>query len=486
MLLTTEVLFHFQRCRRRAFLDFFGDTNQRDPEPEFLLKLQKDSWAHRQATVAPMTYCQPDCPPGNWAAGAAATLELMRRGVERIYMGVLAASGPEGFTLVSCPDLLVKQPGVSAFGDWLYVPADIRLGRRPKLDYQIIAAFHAFLLESVQGGSPPSAALLLRDKGIYWVNLAQRVPQMQQLLRECAEMLRRRTEPEVFISRHPCSLCHWLSSCTSIATATKHLSLLPGVTHSRYEKLRALNLTSVEALAGAEPEVLEQMPEFAGGVAQQVVLQAQAALQNRALSKIETAPAVGSFPTAPVELYFDIEAEPELDLVFLHGVLAIDRHAKTQTFYPLLAKQPSDEGAIWQQFLELVWAHPDAPVFHFCDYEVQTVKHLAKRYGTPAHLWLPLLSRFVDLHEWVTRTAVLPVDSYALKSIARWLGFQWRAGAANGGHCVVWYDQWLETGNPFFLDAILSYNEDDCRATHLVKDWLANFLFGVGAEGLGK
>ncbi|WP_017719661.1 TM0106 family RecB-like putative nuclease [Kamptonema formosum] len=480
MLLTTEVLFHFQRCRRRAFLDFFGDANQRDPEPEFLLKLQKDSWAHRHATVAQMTYCQPDCPPGDWDAGAAATLKLMRLGVERIYMGVLATSGPEGLTLVSYPDLLVKLPGESCFGDWLYVPADIRLGRRPKLDYQIVAAFHAFVLESVQGGSPPSAGLLLRDKGIYWVNLAQRVPQMQQLLRECAQMLRRHIEPEVFISRHPCSLCHWASSCTSLAKETKHLSLLPGVTPSRYAKLRALNLTSVGALAGADPQVLEPLPEFAGEVARQVVLQAQAALQDRALAKRENGSFTGTFPTAPVEFYFDIEAQPELDLVFLHGVLEIDRHANTQKFHPLLAKQPSDEGAIWEKFLDVVWAHPDAPVFHFCDYEVQTVKQLAKRYRTPAHLWLPLLSRFVDVHEWVTRNAVLPVDSYALKSIARWLGFQWRAGAANGGHCVVWYDQWLETGNPFFLDAILSYNEDDCRATHLVKDWLASFLLNRG------
>ncbi|NET50789.1 MAG: hypothetical protein F6K09_19280, partial [Merismopedia sp. SIO2A8] len=36
--------------------------------------------------------------------------------------------------------------------------------------------------------------------------------------------------------------------------------------------------------------------------------------------------------------------------------------------------------------------------------------------------------------------------------------------------------QWLNTGNRSCLDAIQRYNEDDCRATYKLKDWLAKFL----------
>jgi predicted RecB family nuclease len=38
------------------------------------------------------------------------------------------------------------------------------------------------------------------------------------------------------------------------------------------------------------------------------------------------------------------------------------------------------------------------------------------------------------------------------------------------------YSEWLETGNTDYLEDIVLYNEDDCRATYQVKDWLAQFL----------
>ncbi len=191
--------------------------------------------------------------------------------------------------------------------------------------------------------------------------------------------------------------------------------------------------------------------------------------------------AVGSLvqdllPTATVELYFDIEAEPGLNLTYLHGVLVVNREAGSETFQPFLAESPEAEILVWQQFLSLVQVYPTAPIFHFCAYEVQTMERLAKLYRTPGHLIKPLLSRFVDLHQWVTEKVALPVESYTLKQIANWLGFQWRDAAADGAQSIYWYTQWLQTGDRAFLEAILRYNEDDCRATYHVKNWLAAFI----------
>lgn len=479
MLLTTELLFHYQRCHRRAFLDVCTDPLQRDRPSEFLQKLQHDASAYRQSIISQQTYSQPRYYWKDKAAGAMATLELMRQGVERIYQGMLLKEGPDGVTLATSPDLLLKQPGESCFGDWFYLPADIKMGRRPKLDYQLVATFHALVLSSVQGVWPDTSLLLLREKGEYSVNLELRVPQVQELISNCIEMLRSHQEPEVFISRHPCSFCHWYSSCYAIAKAEQHLSLLPGVTSNRYALLQALSVTTVEALAATDPAQLEVFPEFADNkIAPQLVLQAQAVLENRAIATDAAAYIhPGDLPVSPVELYFDLEAEPELNLDYLHGVLVVDRRTNTQKFYSFLAERAEDEELVWKQFLDLVWSYPIAPIFHFCNYEAQTVKRLAKRYNTPAHQWRPVLKRLVDIHERVTRTVVLPVESYGLKHLARWLGFEWRDASANGGQSVYWYDEWLATGDRTFLEAIVRYNEDDCRATYLLKDWLANFLW---------
>jgi predicted RecB family nuclease len=165
-----------------------------------------------------------------------------------------------------------------------------------------------------------------------------------------------------------------------------------------------------------------------------------------------------------------------LYLNYLLGVLVVDRQANTEQFYSFLAEGPEEEQLIWQQFLDLVWQYPEAPIYHFCVYEFDTVKRLAKLYNTPYSSVRPVLSRFVDVYEQLTQSVALPVESYALKAIARWLGFEWRDKDASGAKCIYWYDQWLETGDRTLLEIIQRYNEDDCRATRNVKDWLVNFV----------
>jgi predicted RecB family nuclease len=86
------------------------------------------------------------------------------------------------------------------------------------------------------------------------------------------------------------------------------------------------------------------------------------------------------------------------------------------------------------------------------------------------------LARCVDLHKWVTHGVILPIENYTLKLIARWVGFEWRDAQANGAQAICWYSEWLKTGDRQLLESIIVYNEDDCRATWQVKNWLSSFL----------
>lgn len=478
--ITDELLFNFHRCNRRAFLDLYGDQTLRDPPSDYLLKLRHDSQTYQSTVLGQQTFHRPDYPIRDWSAGVRATFDLMHSGAERISRGVLLLRRDDGVVLISCPDLLVKQPGRSRFGEWQYMPMDIKLGKRPKLEYQITAAFHAYVLSGVQDASPEESWLILRHRLPYRVDLVDVLPRMESILGNCIQTLRDQQEPEVFIAHSRCELCHWYSHCYDLAQAQQHLSLLPGVTPNRYVHLQDLNLTTLESIATVPPRQLETLPGFGPDVAHRLVLQAQATLHQKPVPRPlwHDSTALLSpeeLPTAPVELYFDIEAAPEHNLVYLHGVLVVDRPAHTSTFHPLLATRPEDELVIWEQLLDLIWQYPEAPIFHFCPYEVQTVKRLGEQYGTPWERIEPLMGRFVDLHERVTRVAILPVERYALKQIARWIGFNWRDVEANGAQSIYWYDQWLRTGDRTYLDAILRYNEDDCRATYLVKDWLVEF-----------
>jgi len=522
--MTAELLLQYQRCNRRPFLDRHGDLALKDAPSELLLKLQQDKFEHRQSVLAERIYQQPQHSKENWQAGAAATWQLMQQGVEQIYRGVIIARTSEDVTLLSRPDLLIKQPGRSIFGNWMYVPAQIELGKRPKLEYQIVAAFHGQALGMVQEATPDRAWLLLRRKEMYEVSLTRVLPQMQQIFAECVQALAAPQAPEVFISRQRCSLCRWYTYCYSVAKSQQHLSLVPGVTPNRYKELQALDLVTLESLAKANSFDLASLRGFDKKIAHQLVLQAQSVLENRPISLLEEQGAGGKkaegtegvskqrrlgaeeqrgqpttnsphptphtlYPTpysssithhalrtTPIEIYFDIEAQPELNLDYMLGVLVVDRLKQTETFHSLLAETPSDEGTIWQQFLDIVGRYPQAPIFHFFSYEVDTIRRLARLYRTPSEQVRAIVDRCVDVYEQIAETVVLPIESYALKAIARWVGFEWRDPQAHGSQCIYWYDRWLTTGERSFLEAIERYNEDDCRATRLVKDWLENFI----------
>lgn len=425
---------------------------------------------------------RPHYAKGDWAAGARATQELMAQGVDAITRAVLVTDAVvEGVQLVSQPDLLIKQPGWSRWGNWMYAPIDIKLGKKPKLDYQVVAAFHAYILARVQGMWPEASWLALREGKLYAIELERQLPKLHEILNDCLRDLRQTEPPEVFISHSRCDLCHWYNFCYQGAKETQHLSLLPGVTPARYVFLQERQLTNVAALAAANPQRLAPLPGFGEPVAEKLVHQAQALLGNCAIAR-KTPHSPYGFPLGPedlpcaeTEIYFDIEAAPDQDLIYLHGVLVVNTRTGAETFHALLAESPEQEQAAWEQFLDVVHAYPQAPVYHFCPYEAQTVRKLGSHFGTSDPVIDELLTRFFDVHKSITESVTLPIESYALKHIARWIGFDWRDEGANGAQSICWYNAWLETGDRTYLEAILRYNEDDCRATYWIKDWLVRF-----------
>jgi predicted RecB family nuclease len=503
MLLTDDLLLNYKRCQRRGFLSIYGDFHQKKPEKDFSLKLRQQNKKHIDQFIANLDQVAHPSENEGWEKLAQETVNLMAQGVDYINNGVLLQRisliddnqsqtinlsilspktallaqmvGQKEIIFVGFPSLLVKKPGHSRFGNWLYEPTNIRLGRKPKPEYKLISAFHGLLLKSIQGVFPEYCNLILRPQKHFLVNLDHWQERSQEIVNQCLQMLLEPEEPEIFISRQKCSLCQWYNACYAIASKERHLSLVPGITPHRYEQLKALNINTLEALATVDPIKLEETIGLA--IAIQLKQQAQALLYQQPLLKSShNIYPQKTLPISPIELYFDIEAEPERNLDYLLGVLVVDRVKNSQKFYSFIAEKPEDEGLIWQQFLTLVNHYDQAPIFHFSEYEAETIKRLAYLYQTSHREMKAILARCVDLHWWVTNSVILPVESYSLKSLANWLGFHWRDPDASGDQTVCWYDQWLKTGDRSLLNAIVEYNEDDCLATLCLKNWLDSFL----------
>ena len=523
IVLTDELLLNYKRCSRRTYLEVYGDATQKDPQKEFILKLRKENKLHIQEYIQEqgLTPQRPQTVATNfrdisYQDKVAATIDLMAEGVASIRSGWLALTGEQWqigltnsqlkprplvntptisatpalesnpqkwqlppsstpVTLIANPTLLIKQPGKSCFGDWSYVPVNIKLGRRPKPEYKLIAAYHAQILAIAQNSFPDYSALILRQQNEHHTNLNHWLYRARESVAHCLEMLCYQQEPEVFISRQKCNLCQWYSHCYQEASKQKHLSLVPGITPKRYDSLHHMGLSSLEEIASTNERTLGK--RIGLEIARQLQQQARSLLLDipliRSNFKLEDSVLL---PSNGIELYFDIEAEPDRNLDYLLGILLVDRVNNRKQFYPFLAESAAEEETIWHEFFEFVSQYPNSPVYHFSGYEVDTIKRLAGLYGTPRIPTKALLARCVDIHQWVTRSVVLPVESYSLKSLANWLGFEWREETASGDQSVCWYDQWLTTQDRALLDAILSYNEDDCYATYYLKDWLEKFF----------
>ena len=113
----------------------------------------------------------------------------------------------------------------------------------------------------------------------------------------------------------------------------------------------------------------------------------------------------------------------------------------------------------------------DAVLYYYTSYEKQSIRRMRRKYGCPDAVYDKLQSMLVDLFPVLTKSFVLPLTSYSIKPVAQYLGFEWRAQDAGGANSMQWYQEYLG-GNQELKQKILDYNEDDVRATQVLKDWM--------------
>jgi uncharacterized protein len=73
-----------------------------------------------------------------------------------------------------------------------------------------------------------------------------------------------------------------------------------------------------------------------------------------------------------------------------------------------------------------------------------------------------------------------PLSSYGLKPIAKLTGFSWSAEDAGGANSIAWYYNYL-AGDDAQMQKILTYNEEDCKATAHIKEWFVEWFRKHGA-----
>ncbi len=453
-----------QECDRLVYLNHHGDPSLRQPPSAFQQMVMEQGMTHERAVLSSLAVARPSYRPADLEAGFVETLRLMREGTPIIAGGVLLDGD-----LAGIPDLMIRDDGESSFGDYHYRPADIKLSTRPTRPYQLQVMAYCQMLEDIQGRLP-EGELWLKAKEEEAPGAVTITPVIYQpdLLAEAADLLRLIASgafvPEPYY-HGACKECPWRDVCVPGLFDSRDISLLPGLKKTVLEVLRGRGIRRLADLVEYRIEDLVEIRGVGLKTAERLIRSARALESGKPV--IIGRPALPSYDQ---ELFFDVESVPSEGLVYLMGILV--RNCGEEVFMYELAESKAGEREMWWRFLGRMEGLA-GPIYHYGAYERTVMRAFGEMYGG-GERGEALMARFVDLAEVLKESVIPPLTGSSLKNVAPWLGFEWKSETKGGADSIQEYMSWLDDGDRAHLERIIAYNADDCRATRVVRDYLAN------------
>jgi uncharacterized protein len=418
--------------------------------------------------------------PRDFELGARATAEAMRAGVEYVYQAVFVTHGWRGIA-----DFLERVERPSALGSWSYEVLDTKLARHPRPEHALQLCFYNQALSEIQQVEPEVAYVVLGTR--------ERIPIRLTNVSAYYRRLRHRFETAV-VGRavtvpYPCEhcrLCDFRAHCEARWEREDHLVRVAGIRRDQVGRLVTSGISTLTALAEARPEtrIPKMQPDTFEGLRQQAGLQLERQRSGRIEWRelpIEDARGFATLPPrSPGDVFFDLEGhpffEPARGLEFLFGILTAD--GAEPRYHAFWAHDRDGErqalAAVIDLIHERLTSWPDLHVYHFGVYEPTAIKRLMGEHATRELQVDDLLRRkvFVDLHTVVRQALRAGVPSYSLKELEALFGFTRTAAVESGMQAIVSFERWLLTRDAGLLAGIAAYNEEDCRATLGLLDWL--------------
>lgn len=463
------------------WLDQFGDHSKKEPISEFNLKIMENGNIHEKQYVSNLDVVEvKEIDP---AKGVLETQELMRAGVSLIYQGWLEAEF-DGLIYRGRPDLLEKSTGTSNYGDWVYIPVDIKSSSKAKPLHKQQLAFYCILLERIQGMFPESPFIVNGDFVRLEITIDDDIlSETREKIIEIGQIIKGK-RPVIHISS-AIKQSPWYNECLREAEVRSDISLIYKLRKDTAQALRAYGIDTLEKMAVQDVDALPKMPGASIETLRRAKLQAQSLVEKNPIfiGQPET------IQETKLTLYFDIEGDPWLETEYLFGFWIVGdperKYARLgnisqsdkdngKYFLYFIAETPDLESLMWENFLAWLRILPtDFRVYHYAHYEKTTLKKLSEKYRSSEELQY-FQNHLVDLQKHVEKSMIFPLYFYSIKDIAKspFMNFKWRNAKASGGQSIFWYEQWLETKDKQMLQDIIDYNEDDVRATEHLHIWI--------------
>lgn len=498
--ITASLLHDYLICPHKVWRDCYGPQEEKEKSVNPFVELLWKKGVYREkeviANISKDEY--KDLSGGHWKDRFKKTIEAMRSGVPLIYQGVLRYEN-----MIGIPDLLQKTES----GDYLAI--DIKSGRgfvkvgdnqfTSKKSYAVQICMYVELLQELNFSRFRHGYIYdIDDKLICYSSTAPMGKRENkswgdfylEVKDKTWRLLNNKSKNKPALSGI-CSLCPWSKSCKAWCEDKDDITKIFFLGRSKRDVLN--NNLQVETVkqaalidADKEMEKKNRNGSYLYGMGRKTLLDVVRRADILANNKQPVLHQEISFPKAGHELYFDIEDDPTQGFVYLHGIH--HRYLGKKEYLYFLAEEQTEKAEMdaWKRTLEFIYSLPqdNFALYHYSSYEKTAFLRLCQKYpGVASKLEVErLFSRdfTIDLYsDIILKATDWPLSSYSLKEIAGYLGFNWRDEDPSGVNSILWYSNYLQSGNKELLRRILDYNEDDCLATMVIKDKLSKFQYQI-------
>jgi uncharacterized protein len=286
-----------------------------------------------------------------------------------------------------------------------------------------------------------------------------------------------------------CGICDFRHVCRAKLEADDHLVLVAGMRRGWAETLMAdgvetlAALGSLPAAGNGTPHGLR--PESFEKVRHQAELQLRGREAGEHLYELLDDEEERGFRLLPApddgDVWLDLEGHPFYEtargLEFLFGYCYRDETGDVR-YEALWARNRDGEREVFERFVDWVverrLRYPRLHVYHYAAYERTALTRLMGEHGTREREVDDFLRQevLVDLYRIVRQSLRASTSSYSIKAIEALYGFERDAEVKGGDDAVVSFETWLETGDESLLAEVERYNEEDCRSTYELHEWL--------------
>lgn len=395
------------------------------------------------------------------------TNKLMKKGENLIHGAVLCTK-----ELFARPFLLEKVNKSSRLGKHSYQVIDFIPSIQFNEEYKKKLAFQSYLLYFYLGFMPNSCKMISIKQEVLEFNPVSIFEDIRNIINEIKRIDYTKEKPSPCINHH-CKICRWKNKCLNDCLERKELSLLFGLTKETKEILASFKINTVDQVAKLDLKKMATLNNKGLRNIQFLIKQANSYITYKA--ELIDSP---KLPKRYSALYFDIEGQIDLNFQYLFGIY----NEEDFEYISFWADGISNERDAFLSMIKYLSKIKKYTLFHYGSYEKTAIKELCFKYNLSNKVEQNIINSMVDIYSIIKKCVAIPIPSYSLKDVAKFIGFKWRDNDALGVNSIIWHNNWLKTNDKQFKERLLIYNEDDCKATKFVKEWLEK----TGDEKIGK